>query len=214
MSPVRARTTMKVGLFSTALAAAMLAEVSPAVADSPQPVPRSVARASSAAPVVVKRTVVDMFVVGFDAKVAGRAGYEVRRLPDGRRYLARKGSRYARTLSDAQALDWDGSRCGKSYLFLTDIGRRKYRISVGFRTKGRRRATTYNWRAGVLSDGYNKTHRWRGGLRFRKGWDGSQTHGVNGPQYYAGLTHRTSHYTTSLGLICRAGEPSDSRYIN
>ena len=157
-------------------------------------------------------TVVGMTVTGFDATVAAQNGYEIRTDSAGRQYSAPQGSStLAPAPGDLSVAPYNvvTGNCGSSYVYLYDIGDKKYRVSTGFGVVAP--AVGYTWSANVVGPRYNTTHRWTGGLFFRRTWQGAAVSLVN----VAGVhTARASGWAVlSNGAICRSLGPIDNEAI-
>ncbi|MFG1997621.1 hypothetical protein ACGFNU_00565 [Spirillospora sp. NPDC048911] len=103
--------------------------------------------------------------------------------------------------------------CGKAWLWLSDAGRRKYKVRTGFELSGGRRAVAYSWR--VQANGprhWGKRHKWDGGLRLRKKWEGSRESNVpRGGNYSATVV--AGAVALSNGRACAALPASDPARI-
>ncbi|MFI0449240.1 hypothetical protein [Actinomadura sp. 6N118] len=99
--------------------------------------------------------------------------------------------------------------CGKAWLWLSDVGRRKYKVRTGFELAGSRRAVSYSWRVQVNGPRrWSKRHSWDSGLWFRKKWEGSRESNVPRRGIYSG-TVVAGAVALSNGRACAALPASD-----
>ncbi|GAA2614813.1 hypothetical protein GCM10010411_57210 [Actinomadura fulvescens] len=103
--------------------------------------------------------------------------------------------------------------CGKAWLWLSDVGRRKYKVRTGFELAGARRAVSYSWRVQVNGPRrWSKRHSWNGGLWWRKSWEGSRESTVPRGGIHSG-TVVAGAVVLSNGRACAALPASDPARI-
>lgn len=162
-----------------------------AKAPAPQPTPEPT-------PILVESHVADMVYVGFDPAVARANGYAVAYGTDGNPYSIQ-------TQGNVQPYNMVNGNCGSSWVYLYDIGEKKYRVTTGWASPYS--AVYYTWNAPV--GGVN--HFFSGSLAFRTSWQGSRTGYVPIPGWY--LASAAGVVTFSNGHICASDGPLDTEAI-
>lgn len=165
---------------------------------------------SSQTPRLMSVTRVDMVVAGFDAATAKAHGYTITTNAKGQQISVPTAAAATSSATGSATPDNVVSgNCGSSYVFLYDIGSKKYRVATGFGVF--HSAVGYLWRANVIGPRYNYTHRWSGGLLLRRTWSGSAVGLVNVAGFH---TVKASGYTAlSNGAICYSLGPIDTEAI-
>jgi ABC-type transport system substrate-binding protein len=162
---------------------------------------------SAANPVLVSTTVVPMVITGFDPQVAIAHGYKVVYDETGTPRLADSslipGQKTASGL--VTPMNQVDASCGSSWVYLYDIGDKKYRVDTGFAVIFQ--AVSYSWTAPV--GGY--PHSWGGGLFWRTSWSASAV----GLVQYGGryLASANGWAMSDTGFTCRSTGPLDSELI-
>lgn len=177
-----------------ALTAALVAIGLPSTGWAAEPSPNN--------PQLVSTSTVPMTVVGYDEAVARANGYTIRFTADGTPYSVKSTTR----LGGAGGVTTQNlvtGNCGSSYVWLYDIGDKKYQVSTGFGVTVS--AVQYNWYANVIGPNYNYTHTWGGGLWFSNTWSGTAVGLVNIGGTYT--VKATGHAVLSNGLICNSLGP-------
>lgn len=193
---------------------------------------------AGASPVLIALSEAGLSEVGFDPEIAIANGADVRYTADGVPFLAEypdlpvmeaeamlAGEASGPTLlADPTALGGlpsnadatpDGvvtGSCGSSYIFLYDLGNRRYLVETGFQTN--QPSTGYTWSANVIhpNSPYNYTHRWHGVLAMNLYFEMRATADV-----------RTDGWATSKatgwavlwnGILCRSLGPTSTAWIS
>ncbi|PKQ17510.1 MAG: hypothetical protein CVT68_08150 [Actinobacteria bacterium HGW-Actinobacteria-8] len=162
---------------------------------------------SAASPVLVSATVVPMVITGFDPQVAIDNGYEVVYDEAGTPRLADSSLIPGQTSSIGMITPMnqvDGN-CGSSWVYLYDVGAKKYRVDTGFAVI--LPAVSYSWTA--LVGGYS--HSWSGGLFWRKSWEASATGMVSTEGSYVASANGWAMFDT--GFKCQSMGPIDGEWI-
>lgn len=194
---MRSLRRIMLALLATALVAAGVPSASWGAVEPPSP----------DNPRLVSTTTIPMTVVGYDLAVAKANGYTIKFTADGTPYSVK--TNRLLTSGGATTQNLVTGNCGSSYVWLKDIGDKKYQVSTGFGVTVA--AVQYNWYANVIGPNYNYTHTWGGGLLFANTWSGTAVGLVNNGGYHT--VKASGHAILSNGLVCNSLGPIDTQAI-
>lgn len=99
--------------------------------------------------------------------------------------------------------------CGMSYVYLIDVGDRKYTVRTGFAVS--QSAVAYSWAVRVIGPDWSRRHRWRGSLAMRRSWAGHKTRLVPRAGHFTPLA--SGRAVLASGTVCTSGGPIDDQVI-
>jgi hypothetical protein len=143
---------------------------------------------------------IPMKVVGFDAALAAKNGYQIKRTATGQEYSVKAGA--ANAVAPQNQVN---TSCGVAWIFVYGLAPVRVQISTGFQTNIP--AQSFSWQIYLSDNGGISNHTWSGGLNNVTQWHVTPEYGgmTAGPVH--GWVNAGSNAKLANGAVCDSGGP-------
>ncbi len=155
---------------------------------------------------LISATTMPMTIAGFDTKVAAAHGFAIRTDSKGRLVSVPV---TASAKASVSPNNMETGNCGSSWVYIYDVGVKKYRVDTGFGVQTS--AINYTWYVNIVGPHYDITPHWQGGLAFSTVWSTS----YYGTVSYGGTYSAKAWGQATLwnGSVCVSMGPIDNQAI-